>query len=224
MCVNKCLKHPSSLIHPAARWTSTFTSGSELTAAQTRVEWLPLRPLNWTKCWGVDQCSTERHRARRVTGSSLTSRMVLGQSSCGCQFSSFYIFHITVHIFTNLVTSSHLQSTAHTSPHVYLCTLSYFYTLSHVYTHFLHTPSYFFHTVTFSPTNRILRGGVASGFRHVTDEFEPSLYHVKGKRMTVVKELHKVSLRTGFHLTHPYSSVEGIRNGAFHLISIDCTV
>ena len=33
---------------------------------------------------------------------------------------------------------------------------------------------------------------MASGFRKVTDDFEPSLYHVKGKRTTVVKELPKV--------------------------------
>ncbi|XP_069174423.1 villin-1 isoform X2 [Procambarus clarkii] len=40
---------------------------------------------------------------------------------------------------------------------------------------------------------RVLEGGVASGFRKVTDDFEPSLYHVKGKRTTVVRELPKVS-------------------------------
>ncbi|KAG0721754.1 Advillin [Chionoecetes opilio] len=40
--------------------------------------------------------------------------------------------------------------------------------------------------------SRLLRGGVATGFRKVTDDFQPSLYHVKGKRSTVVKELHKI--------------------------------
>lgn len=39
---------------------------------------------------------------------------------------------------------------------------------------------------------RLLRGGVASGFRAVTDDFEPSLYHVKGKRTTVVRELQTI--------------------------------
>ncbi|KAK8742675.1 hypothetical protein OTU49_001619 [Cherax quadricarinatus] len=39
---------------------------------------------------------------------------------------------------------------------------------------------------------RVLHGGVASGLTHVTDDFQPSLYHVKGKRTTVVKQLHKI--------------------------------
>lgn len=39
---------------------------------------------------------------------------------------------------------------------------------------------------------RLLRGGVATGFRKVTDDFEPSIYHVKGKRTTVVRELPKI--------------------------------
>lgn len=40
---------------------------------------------------------------------------------------------------------------------------------------------------------RLLSGGVASGLKKVTDDFEPVLYHVKGKRTTVVTELPKIS-------------------------------
>ncbi|XP_076064195.1 advillin-like isoform X2 [Oratosquilla oratoria] len=40
---------------------------------------------------------------------------------------------------------------------------------------------------------RVLKGGVASGFRHVTDDFKPTLYHCKGKRTCVVRELNEVS-------------------------------
>lgn len=40
---------------------------------------------------------------------------------------------------------------------------------------------------------RVLQGGVATGFRKVTDDFKPSIYHVKGKRTTVVKELPTVT-------------------------------
>lgn len=29
---------------------------------------------------------------------------------------------------------------------------------------------------------RLLNGGVASGFKHVTDTFEPRLFHIKGRR------------------------------------------
>ncbi|XP_063843293.1 gelsolin-like isoform X3 [Scylla paramamosain] len=39
---------------------------------------------------------------------------------------------------------------------------------------------------------RVLQGGVATGFRKVTDDFQPSIYHVKGKRTTVVKEMPKI--------------------------------
>ncbi|KAL7643355.1 UNVERIFIED_CONTAM: hypothetical protein RMT77_006647 [Armadillidium vulgare] len=40
---------------------------------------------------------------------------------------------------------------------------------------------------------RYLKGGISSGFHHVTDEFKPSLYQVKGKRFVVVHELPKIS-------------------------------
>lgn len=40
---------------------------------------------------------------------------------------------------------------------------------------------------------RILPGGAASGFKHVTDEFHPALYSVKGKRNPVVRQLAEVS-------------------------------
>lgn len=36
-------------------------------------------------------------------------------------------------------------------------------------------------------------GGAASGFKHVTDEFHPALYSVKGKRRPVVRQLPEVS-------------------------------
>lgn len=38
-----------------------------------------------------------------------------------------------------------------------------------------------------------MKGGVASGFHHVTDEFKAALYSVKGKRMPVVHQLDSVS-------------------------------
>ena len=41
--------------------------------------------------------------------------------------------------------------------------------------------------------SRILPGGAASGFKHVTDEFHPALYSVKGKRNPVVRQLAEVS-------------------------------
>ncbi|XP_057368031.1 advillin-like [Daphnia carinata] len=40
---------------------------------------------------------------------------------------------------------------------------------------------------------RILPGGAASGFKHVTDEFHPALYSVKGKRNPIVRQLPEVS-------------------------------
>lgn len=40
---------------------------------------------------------------------------------------------------------------------------------------------------------RLLSGGVAAGLKKVTDDFEPSLYHIKGKRTTTVTELPKIS-------------------------------
>ncbi|KAG7164926.1 Villin-1-like 2, partial [Homarus americanus] len=40
---------------------------------------------------------------------------------------------------------------------------------------------------------RLMSGGVASGLRKVTDDFEPSLYHVKGKRTTIVKQLPEIT-------------------------------
>lgn len=40
---------------------------------------------------------------------------------------------------------------------------------------------------------RILPGGAASGFKHVTDEFHPALYSVKGKRRPIVRQLPEVS-------------------------------
>jgi len=30
--------------------------------------------------------------------------------------------------------------------------------------------------------DRLLNGGIASGFKHVTDTFEPRLFHIKGRR------------------------------------------
>ncbi|XP_063596642.1 advillin-like [Penaeus indicus] len=39
---------------------------------------------------------------------------------------------------------------------------------------------------------RLLKGGITSGLRHVTDDFEPAIYHVKGKRSTVVTELSAI--------------------------------
>lgn len=39
---------------------------------------------------------------------------------------------------------------------------------------------------------RLLKGGVASGMKHVVDEFEPASYHVKGKRSTVVTEMSAI--------------------------------
>jgi len=40
---------------------------------------------------------------------------------------------------------------------------------------------------------RYLSGGTASGLKHVTDEHEPAMYHVKGKRQVRVHQLPKVS-------------------------------
>ncbi|XP_066975023.1 villin-1-like isoform X2 [Macrobrachium rosenbergii] len=40
---------------------------------------------------------------------------------------------------------------------------------------------------------RLLSGGVASGLKKVTDDFEPSLYHIKGKRTTTITELPKIA-------------------------------
>lgn len=40
---------------------------------------------------------------------------------------------------------------------------------------------------------RILPGGAASGFKHVTDEFHPALYSIKGKRNPIVRQLAEVS-------------------------------
>ena len=41
-------------------------------------------------------------------------------------------------------------------------------------------------------TGRLLNGGVASGFNHVTDTFTPRLFHVKGKRSPTVTQ-HLIS-------------------------------
>lgn len=35
---------------------------------------------------------------------------------------------------------------------------------------------------------RILKGGAASGFNHVTDMFEPRLFHIKGRRSPTVTQ------------------------------------
>uniref|UniRef100_A0A2P2I1V0 Advillin-like n=1 Tax=Hirondellea gigas TaxID=1518452 RepID=A0A2P2I1V0_9CRUS len=40
---------------------------------------------------------------------------------------------------------------------------------------------------------RVLQGGVGSGLKHVSDVFKPSLYHIKGKRSVLIKELPSVS-------------------------------
>lgn len=40
---------------------------------------------------------------------------------------------------------------------------------------------------------RYLPGGAASGFKHVTDEFHPAIYSVKGKRSPVVRQLPEVT-------------------------------
>ncbi|RWS11482.1 villin-1-like protein, partial [Dinothrombium tinctorium] len=40
---------------------------------------------------------------------------------------------------------------------------------------------------------RILEGGVASGFHHVEQESAPKLFHVKGKRIPIVKQCEKIS-------------------------------
>ena len=40
---------------------------------------------------------------------------------------------------------------------------------------------------------RILPGGAASGFKHVTDEFNPALYSIKGKRKPFIRQLPEVS-------------------------------
>ena len=40
---------------------------------------------------------------------------------------------------------------------------------------------------------RLLPGGAASGFKHVTDEFHPVLYSVKGRRTPVVRQLPEIS-------------------------------
>lgn len=40
---------------------------------------------------------------------------------------------------------------------------------------------------------RILPGGVTSGFKHVTDEFNPALYSVKGKRTPLIRQLAEIS-------------------------------
>ena len=39
---------------------------------------------------------------------------------------------------------------------------------------------------------RMLNGGVASGFKYVTDTFEPRLYHIKGRRSPTVTQ-HPIS-------------------------------
>lgn len=39
---------------------------------------------------------------------------------------------------------------------------------------------------------RVLNGGVASGFKHVTDTFEPRLFHIKGRRSPTVTQ-HSIS-------------------------------
>lgn len=40
---------------------------------------------------------------------------------------------------------------------------------------------------------RVLEGGIASGFTHVTDEFNPSLYIIKGKRSPIIRQLPQIS-------------------------------
>ena len=40
---------------------------------------------------------------------------------------------------------------------------------------------------------RILQGGVASGFHHVTDDFKPALYSVKGKRTPMIHQLASIT-------------------------------
>ncbi len=40
---------------------------------------------------------------------------------------------------------------------------------------------------------RIMPGGAASGFKHVTDEYHPALYSVKGKRTPVIRQLPEIS-------------------------------
>ena len=40
---------------------------------------------------------------------------------------------------------------------------------------------------------RILQGGVASGFHHVTDDFQAVLYSVKGKRKPTIRQLASIS-------------------------------
>jgi villin 1/advillin len=39
---------------------------------------------------------------------------------------------------------------------------------------------------------RLLKGGAASGFNHVTDTFEPRLFHIKGRRSPTVTQ-HSIS-------------------------------
>jgi hypothetical protein len=41
--------------------------------------------------------------------------------------------------------------------------------------------------------NRLLQGGIDSGFNHVTNTFSPRLYSIKGKRRPVVTQLPKVA-------------------------------
>lgn len=43
-----------------------------------------------------------------------------------------------------------------------------------------------------------MKGGHAGGLRHVTDDFKPALFMVKGKRQVMVTELSKV---TSLHYT-----------------------
>ncbi|KAK2720743.1 hypothetical protein QYM36_004582, partial [Artemia franciscana] len=45
----------------------------------------------------------------------------------------------------------------------------------------------------FRESLRILQGGVASGFKHVSDEYTPLLFSVKGKRAPLIRQLKEVS-------------------------------
>jgi villin 1/advillin len=35
---------------------------------------------------------------------------------------------------------------------------------------------------------RLLKGGAASGFKHVTDTFEPRIFHIKGRRSPTITQ------------------------------------
>ena len=48
-------------------------------------------------------------------------------------------------------------------------------------------------TLLLSVVPRYLSGGTASGLKHVTNEHEPAMYHVKGKRQVRVHQLPKVN-------------------------------